>query len=229
MTYEEVMNELKKLSNVNPKDIAGMARFGINTENVLCISMPVLRAFAKRVGRNHEVALQVWDTGIHEAKILAGLIDEPKKVTEEQMEKWVSGFDSWDVCDQVVMNLFDKTEFAYEKAEEWAKRDEEFVKRAGFAMMASLAVHDKKAPNEPFIRFLRLIQQGSTDERNFVRKAANWALRQIGKARNIELYNEALRIAYEIKKIDSKAAHWIANDAIKELESEAIKKRFTKK
>ncbi len=228
MTYEEVMNGLRKLSNVNPKDIAGMARFGINTENVLCISMPDLRNFAKKVGRNHEAALQVWDSGIHEAKILAALIDEPKKVTEGQMEKWVSGFDSWDVCDQVIMNLFDKTEFAYKKAEEWAKRDEEFERRAGFAMMASLAVHDKKASNEPFFKFLQIIKEGSTDERNFVRKAVNWALRQIGKSRNTELYNKALKTAYEILKIEDKTAIWIAKDAIRELESEAVRKRFLK-
>jgi 3-methyladenine DNA glycosylase AlkD len=226
MTCEEVIINLKKLASTSKKDIEGIARFGINVENALCVSMPKIRKYAKEIGKNHELALQVWDSGIHEAKILAGLIDDREKVTDVQMEKWVSEFDSWDVCDQVIMNLFDKTEFAYKKAKEWAERDEEFVKRAGFAMMASLAVHDKKAPNELFIGFLKLIKEKSTDERNFVRKAVNWALRQIGKSRNIELYNIALKTAYEISEIDDKTARWIAKDAIRELESDAVKKRL---
>jgi 3-methyladenine DNA glycosylase AlkD len=226
MTCEEVIINLKKLASTSKKDIEGMARFGINVENALCVSMPKIRKYAKEIGKNHELALQVWDSGIHEAKILAGLIDDREKVTDVQMEKWVSEFDSWDVCDQVIMNLFDKTEFAYKKAKEWAERDEEFVKRAGFAMMASLAVHDKKASNELFIGFLKLIKEKSTDERNFVRKAVNWALRQIGKSRNIELYNIALKTAYEISEIDDKTARWIAKDAIRELESDAVKKRL---
>jgi 3-methyladenine DNA glycosylase AlkD len=216
-----IIKELKSLSN--PKNVEGMARFGINPENTFGVSMPVIRKMGKDIGKNHELAQQLWSTRIHEARILAGLIDDSKFVTEEQMEKWVKDFDSWDVCDQVCMNLFDKTPFAYKKAIEWSSRKEEFVKRAGFALMASLSVHDKKAKDKDFIKFLPLIKSESTDERNFVRKAVNWALRQIGK-RNKKLQKEAIRTAKEIQKIESKSAKWIASDAIRELKDKKLKK-----
>ena len=153
------------------------------------------------------------------------MIDEKEKVTEKQMDSWAKDFDSWDVCDQVCMNLFDRTEFAFSKAIEWSSRKEEFVKRAGFALMASLAFHDKKAKNEKFMKFLPLIKKQSIDERNFVKKAVNWALRQIGK-RNKKLNKEAVKTAREIQKIDSKSAKWIASDALKELTGKAVQKRL---
>ncbi len=209
----------------NPRNIAGMARFGISSKNTLGIPIPVLRDIAKKEGKGHELALSLWESGIHEARLLAGFIDEPVKVTEAQMEKWVCDFDSWDVCDQVCSNLFDRTPFAHAKAIEWSKRKEEFVKRAGFAMMAALAVHDKKSPDAAFERFLPIIAREATDERNFVRKAVNWALRQIGK-RNAALNKAAIAAAKEIAKMDSKAARWIAADAIRELESDAVRKKL---
>lgn len=193
-----------------------MARFGINRHKALGISIPTLRAMAKRIGRDHALARQLWASGIHEARILASIIDEPDKVTSRQMERWVRDFDSWDVCDQCCGNLFDKTPFAYRKAAAWSRRREEFVKRAGFALMAALAVHDKETGDAAFVKFLRLIERAAADDRNFVKKAANWALRQIGK-RNGQLRRDAIKTAREIQKIDSRAARWIAADALREL------------
>ena len=214
MTFEQTMAELQ--SYANPQAVEGMARFGIRSDNVLGISIPTLRAMAKRIGKNHALALELWDSGIHEAQILASLIDEPRLVSVTQMEGWVHEFDSWDVCDQVCGNLFDRTPYAFQKAIEWCQQEPEFVRRAGFVLMAELAVHDKKAPDEAFITFFPLIQQYAVDERNFVKKAVNWALRQIGK-RNATLHAQALEWAKRISTMDSKAARWIAKDAIREL------------
>jgi 3-methyladenine DNA glycosylase AlkD len=225
MQYNEILKKLESLSD--PKAVEGMTRFGINPNNTYGVSIPNIRKMAKEIGKNHEIARQLWKSGIHEAKILASMIDDSKFVTKEQMENWVKDFDSWDVCDQVCMNLFDKTKFAYQKTTEWSKRNEEFIKRAGFALMASLAVHDKKAKDEIFLKFLSVIKRESTDERNFVKKAVNWALRQIGK-RNINLNKAAIETAREIQKIDSKTAKWVANDTIKELTNEKIGKRLKK-
>jgi len=220
---EEIMKELK--TQANPKNVQGMARFGINPKNTMGISIPILRKMAKKMGKSHELAQELWDSKIHEARILAGLIDEPGKVTNEQFEKWAKDFDSWDVCDQVCSNLFDRTDFAYEKALEYSGRKEEFVKRTGYALMACLAWHDKKAPDEKFEQFFARIVEGSTDERNFVRKAVNWALRQIGK-RSRYLNKKAIDCARRIQNIDSKTAKWIANDALRELTSESVGKRL---
>lgn len=216
MNLKEILAELKK--HANSKNVAGMARFGINPKNTLGISIPTLRALAKKIGKDHRLAAELWQTGIHEARLLAGFIDDYKQVTDQQMERWVKAFDSWDICDLVCSNLFDKTPLPYKKAREWAVRKEEFVRRAGFVMMACLAVHDKKAPDEKFKPFFPLIKKYSTDERNFVKKAVNWALRQIGK-RNKTLNVQALKVGEEIVKIDSPAAKWIARDAIRELKS----------
>jgi 3-methyladenine DNA glycosylase AlkD len=204
-----------------------MARFGISTKNTLGVSLPTLRNLGRKIGRNHDLAHQLWDSGIHEARILAGLVAEPTKVTEDMMERWVRDFDSWDVCDQCCSNLFDKTRFAYRKAIEWSRREEEFVKRAGFVLMAALSVHDKGASDAMLARFFPIIRREATDERNFVRKAVNWALRQIGK-RNAKLNRMAIKAAKQIQKIDSKAAKWIAADALRELTGPAVKRRFRK-
>jgi len=218
----------------DPKNVKGMTRFGINTKGTLGVSMPVIRDLAKELNRDnslrpdlHPLSLELWDTGIHEARILAALIDDPKAVTESQMEKWVSDFDSWDVCDQVCSNLFDKTEFAINKVSEWTKREEEFVKRAGFVLMASLAVHDKKANDKLFLSFLPAIIREATDERNFVKKAVNWALRQIGK-RNIKLNKAAVAAAKKIQELESSTARWIAADALKELNGKAVQAKLSK-
>jgi len=209
----------------NEKNIAGMARFGINSADTLGVSMPDLRILGKQIGKNHALALEIWDSGIHEAKILASIIDEKKLVTAGQMNKWVKDFDSWDVCDQVCMNLFRYTPFAHKKAVEWAKKQKEFVKRAGYAMMACLASGDKKATDSDFKIFFPLIKKASSDERNFVRKAVNWALRQIGK-RNRALNKSAIKLADEIIKMKGKSAKWIAVDALRELKSPAVQKRL---
>ena len=204
-----------------------MARFGINPENTYGVSIPNLRRIAKEAGKGHALAGKLWASGIHEAKILASMIDEPQLVTEEQMEVWVGAFDSWDVCDQVCMNLFDKVPLAWQKISDWSEREEEFVKRAAFTLIACLAWHDKKTTDEKFVGLLPVIVKGATDERNFVRKAVNWALRHIGK-RNLNLNKAAIETAEEIRGIDSKAARWIAADAIRELTGEAVQKRLAK-
>ena len=218
MTFEEVMAELNQ--HANPQAVEGMARFGIRPGNILGISIPTLRAMAKRSGKNHELALELWASGIHEARILASMIDDPQLVTVEQMEAWVHELDSWDVCDQVCGNLFDRTPYAFQKAVEWSHREPEFVRRAAFVLMAELAVHDKKAADEAFIAFFPLIQQYAVDERNFVKKAVNWALRQIGK-RNAVLHAQAVAWAERISIMDSKAARWVAKDALRELAAKA--------
>ncbi len=223
MKYDELMEELK--SRHNPEAVAGMARVGINVEKAYGISMPELRKLAKRAGRDHVLAEQLWESGIHDARLLACLIDDPKQVNEEQLERWVRDFNAWDICDQCCGELFDKTPCAYQKAVEWSERDEEFVKRAGFVLMAKLAVHDKKADNDKFAQFFPIIKREARDERNFVKKAVNWALRQIGK-RNRALNESAIETAREIKQLDSKSARWIAADALRELTSDKIKRRL---
>jgi len=223
MQYDEILRKLKSLAD--PKAVEGMARFGINPKNTYGVSIPNLRTMAIEIGRNHLLAQQLWSSGIHEARILASMIEGPEMVTEEQMERWVKDFDSWDVCDQCCSNLLDKTKFAYRKAVEWSERHEEFVKRAGFVLMAALAVHDKKAKDEEFLKFLPIIKRESIDNRNFVKKAVNWALRQIGK-RNINLNKAAIKIAKDMQGIDSNSAKWIALDARRELTSETIQKRL---
>ena len=195
-----------------------MARFGINVDRALGVSVTELRRVARRFGRDHGLARGLWASGVHEARILAALVDDPTKVTEAQAERWVRSFDSWDLCDQVCGNLFDRTPFAFEKAAEWAGREREFEKRAGFALMAMLAVHRKDAPDGAFLPFLAVIEREADDGRNFVKKAVNWALRQIGK-RSAPLRTAALRSARRIRAGGTPSARWIAAVAIRELEN----------
>ncbi len=223
MQYNEIIQKIKSLAN--PANREGMARFGINVANAYGVSVYTLREIGKEIGKDHELALQLWASGIHEARLLACLIERPDMITEEQLESWAKDFDSWDVCDVCCGHLFDRTAAAYRKAQEWSKREEEFVKRAGFALMAALSVHDKKAEDRVFIEFLPMIKKHATDDRNYVKKAFNWALRQIGK-RNWNLNEMAIKTAEEIKKLDSKSARWIANDAIRELTSEKVEKKL---
>lgn len=213
MNYHNIINTLK--AKANPANVAGMARFGINPHNTLGVSIPVLRQMGKEIGRQHSLSLKLWDSGIHEARILAGLIGDPDQLTGKQIEAWVRDFDSWDVCDLVCSNLFDKTPFAYSKAMEWPTDKKEFVKRAGYVLMACLAVHDKKAVDSKFMKFFPIIIQGASDERNFVKKAVNWALRQLGK-RSLRLNKEAFKTAKKIQLIPLKSARWIASDALRE-------------
>ena len=223
MQYDEIINKLKALSN--PKAVEGMARFGINPENTYGVSIPNLRKMAKDIGVNHTLARQLWGSGVHEARILASMVDNPEMATEEQIERWVMDFDSWDVCDQCCMNLLEKTKFAYQKAVEWSSNDNEFTKRAGFVLMARLAVSDKKAGDQQFDQFLPLIKREAGDNRTFVKKAVNWALRQIGK-RNLNLNKRAIEAAEEIQGMDFTSAKWIASNAIRELTSQAVQQRL---
>lgn len=194
-----------------------MGRYGINVDNAIGVKVTDLRRFARQIERSHDIALALWDSGVHEARILATLLDDPVYVDEKQMERWAAQFDSWDIVDLVCNNLFRKTRLAHEKAFEWAERDEEYVKRAGFALMATLAVHDKRAGNGFFIKCLDRVKRESYDNRNFVKKAVSWALRQIGK-RNPSLMEKALTAASKIKAQNTGSARWIASDAVRELE-----------
>lgn len=218
-----ILKELKSLSNI--ESVAGMARYGINPTTAYGVSIPDLRAIARRTGTSHDLAHLLWESGIHEARILASMIEDPGSLTEDQMDRWAKDFNSWDLCDQCCNNLFRKVSRAYDKALAWTSRNEEFVKRAGFVLAACLAVHDKKATDEQFIRFLPVIEREAADTRNFVKKAVNWALRQIGK-RNPDLNVRALEYAYRIREMDSKSAKWVAADAIRELADEKVRRRL---
>ena len=222
---EAIITELK--SKAKPDHLAGMARYGMAIEQRLGVSVPEMRQMAKAVGRDHQLALELWNTGIAEARIIAAMIDEPDKLTEAQMEDWVKGINSWDVCDQVCMNLFEKSPLAWQKIIDWSARDEEFVKRTAYSLLACLAWHDKQTKDEKFIELFPVLIRGATDERNFVKKAVNWALRNIGK-RNLNLNKAAINTAKEIQKIDSRAARWIASDAIRELESGPIQAKLNR-
>ena len=223
MQANEVLARLEALES--PKDREGMARFGINPDHALGISVTKLRAIARELGSDHDLALELWSSGIHEARILATIVDDPTRVSREQMESWVVDFDSWDLCDQACMNLFWRAEDGVEMAFEWAERDEEFVKRAAFALMARFATKRARAPDELLESFLPIIERASDDDRNFVCKAVNWALRGIGK-RNLHLNELAIECAERIRARDSRAARWIANDALRELASDKVRARL---
>jgi 3-methyladenine DNA glycosylase AlkD len=211
----------------DPANVAGMARFGIDAERALGIRVTELRALARTLGHDHALAVALWRSGIHEARMLATLVDDPELVTETQMEAWVADLQSWDLCDGVCGNLFDRTPFAFAKALEWSRREEEFVKRAGFALMAWAAVHRKDLDDATFVAFLPRIEAEASDGRTYVKKAVNWALRQIGK-RNRALNRRAIATARRIGRIDSRAARWIAADALRELESPAVRERLAR-
>jgi 3-methyladenine DNA glycosylase AlkD len=220
---KEVLAKLQ--SQARPNQLSGMARYGMAIKRRLGVSVPDMRKLAKEAGKDHELALELWQTGLAEARILAAMVDEPDKLTEEQMEEWVKGIDSWDVCDQVCMNLFEKSQLAWKKIADWSERKEEFVKRTAFSLIACVAWHNKKTGDEKFIELLPIIIKGSTDERNFVKKAVNWALRTIGK-KNLNLNRAAINAARKIQQLDSKAARWVAADALRELQSEAVQARL---
>jgi 3-methyladenine DNA glycosylase AlkD len=225
MQYDEIITRLK--AEANPDNVAGMARYGISSTNTLGISIYRLRKLAKEIKKDNALALKLWDSGFHEARILASFIDEPEKVTEEQLEHWVADFDSWDIVDQV-SELISKTPHVLKKIHEWAGQDGEFVKRAAFSLIAEVAWYNKKMTDGDFEPLFLLIKNAATDERNYVRKAVNWALRNIGK-RNTGLNRRAIEVAREIQKINSKAARWIAADALRELTSEKVSERVASK
>src|SRR3989475_221047 len=220
------LNELRALGE--QRNIDGMARFGIRAKIVYGVAKPKMDLLARRIGKDHQLALELWATGVHDARILAGMIDEPARVTAPQMERWVRDFDNWDVCDGTCCHLFVFAEPAWEKAIAWSRSDKEFTKRAAFALMAYLSYRDKTAADAKFLRLLPLLVREAHDERNFVKKAVNWALRNIGK-RNIRLNRETIRLAESIRKQVSSAARWIAADALRELKSDAVQLRLRRK
>lgn len=228
MTPEEVIAELHR--HANPTNVAGQARFGIETKTALGISVPTLRAIAKRCGagprgRDHTLAVALWDSGIHEARHIAAMVEDPNTVTKKQLDAWARDLDSWDVCDGFCFSLVIKTPHAYDLAAKWSRSKHEFTKRAAFATIAGLAVHDKNAPDDKLLQFLPIIERESHDGRNFVKKAVNWALRQIGK-RNRACNQAAIASAERIHATNTKSARWIATDALRELRSDAVQQRL---
>jgi len=226
---EEIVSRLEGMAD--RKSTAGMSRVGIDPDHALGVKIPLLRGLGKEIGTDHELALALWEHGLRETMILAGLVADPKQTTEELMESWALDFYDWEVCDQTCMNLFEKkplTERAYTLARRWSGRTEEFVKRAGFVLMARLAVSDKKAPDDAFTPFFEDIVREADDERNMVKKGVNWALRQIGK-RNLSFRERAVETANALRKRDSSAARWVAADALRELNSEAVIERLTER
>lgn len=219
MNIREIIDELKQCANA--AHLAGMKRFGIDNSHALGVPLPEIRKLARLIKKDHELAQQLWETYIHECRIIASLVDDPALVTLEQMDQWVSEFSSWDICDQVCGNLFDRTPFVIEKALKYSASEDEYIKRAGFVLMAEYAVHNKKASDDVFIQFFPVIEREAWDDRNFVKKAVNWALRQIGK-RNKMLNQLAIATSKRILQQQSKTARWIASNALAELE-----KRFT--
>lgn len=230
MTVDEIIAKLESLGS--PENVAGMARFGIVTKKAFGVSAPNLRALAKEIKKSaterHALALDLWKTGIHEARAVAYLIDDPKQVTSKQMDAWARDFDNWAIVDGTCGHLFCRTPLAYEKAYEWSERDEEFIKRAGIVLMAWLAVHDKKADDDKIAEFLPVLERHAADGRNFVKKAVNWSLRQTGK-RNLALNKASIETAERIKLQNSASARWIASDALRELTSEPVLRRLNEK
>jgi 3-methyladenine DNA glycosylase AlkD len=194
-----------------------MARFGITPALAYGVSAPAMQKLAREIGHDSKLAVDLWNSRVHDARILAAYVMEPSRLTQREMDRWARQFDSWAVCDNACMHLFRKTPFAWEKVVDWSSRKEEYVKRAAFALIATLAVHDKKADDRVFLALLPVIEREATDERNFVKKAVNWALRQIGK-RNAVLCKAAIKSAERLKKSESSSARWIGSDALRELQ-----------
>jgi 3-methyladenine DNA glycosylase AlkD len=226
VTLDEALARLRAMAR--PGAVLDMARVGLRPRNALDLSVPQLRRLARKIGRDHRLARELWATGIHDARVLAAMIEEPSQVTERQCERWVRAFDSWGLCDACCLEVFCKLPFAHRKAVAWTRRREEYVRRAGFALMAVLAVHDKAATDAAFRRLLPVIERGAADERNFVKKAVSWALRQIGK-RSRPLQGAAIASAERIARLDSRAARWVAADVLRELRSDAVRRRLDRR
>lgn len=226
MDFDQIIKKLHSMEN--PEAIKGMSRFGINSANNLGISVYLLRKLGKQIGVNHKLALKLWDTDIHDARLLACFIGDPLQLSSQQMNAWAYDFDSWDVCDQACTSLFDKSPLAWNKVYEWSEVDQEFVKRGAFSLLAGLAVHDQKSENNRFLDCAAIIKINADDDRNYVKKAVSWALRNIGK-RNHILNKEMVKLSQEILQKDSRSARWIARDALRELRSDKVLRRIEKK
>lgn len=210
------------------KNRDGLARYGIITTHAFGVQVGDLQGKAKSLGRDHALALALWETGWHEARMLAAFVDEPDRVTAAQMDRWARDFDNWGICDTVIMHLFDQTPHAWRKVEQWSARKGEFIKRAGFALLASLALHDKRSADEPFRRALPLIEAAATDERNFVKKGVNWALRSIGH-RSVALHAAAISLAGKLAQSEAPTPRWIGKDALRDLNRPLVRKRVAAK
>jgi 3-methyladenine DNA glycosylase AlkD len=226
VTRNEVLGWLEKRGS--RRNIAGMARYGITARRAFGVSMATMLSLRKRLGRDHTLALSLWDTGWYEARLVAALVDDPALVTRRQMNAWAAGFENWADCDTVCFHLFDKTPFAWDKAEQWAASGHELVKRAAFALMASLALHDKAAPDRKFLRFLPLIETGAQDQRNFVKKGVSWALRGIGH-RNRALHAAALELAGRLARSEEAAPRWVGKDVLRDLNRPAIIRKVARR
>ncbi len=221
---DAIVASLKRLGAKRTRDEMG-PRYGIHTDKAFGVPVGKIQQLAKRLGRNHELAAALWDTGWYEARMLAGFIDEPERVTAAQMDRWCRDFDNWGIVDTVCFHLFDRTPHAWRKVEQWARRREEFVKRTAFALLWSLTVHDKQAGDEPFLKGLVLVERAATDERHFVKKAVNMALRAIGK-RNSVLHAAAVATAKRLSASPNAAARWVGKDALRELTSASVARRL---
>jgi 3-methyladenine DNA glycosylase AlkD len=210
------------------RTLEGMARYGIPSDNAFGVSVADIHALAKKLGRNHLLAAALWKNGCYEARMLACFVDEPERVTTGQMDRWCRNFDSWAICDTACFHLFDRTPFAWEKARQWSTSPSEFVKRAAFALMASLVAHDKAARDTQFLALLPLIEQGAHDERNFVKKAVNWALRAIGK-HSSTLNAAAVKVASRLASSKESACRWVGKDALRELASPKVCSRLIRR
>jgi 3-methyladenine DNA glycosylase AlkD len=219
---DAVVAWLEKSASKKVRD--GMARYAIPSDHAFGVSVGTLRAHARKLGRDHDLAAALWDTGWYEARMLATFVDDPAAVTPAQMDRWCRDFDSWAICDTACFHLFDRTPHAWKKVEQWAGRKDEFVKRAAFALIASLGVHDKAAGDDAFRRGLALVEKAASDERNFVKKAVNWALRTTGK-RNPALHAEAVAVARRLAASTDPAPRWVGSDALRELTGAAVTKR----
>ncbi len=223
---EQVQEALSWLEQASTqRDRENLARFGITASKAFGVSMANIQVLAKRLGRNHELAAALWDTGWYEARMLTSFVDEPARVTPAQMDRWCRDFDNWGICDTVCFHLFDRTPHAWAKVAEWSDQRDEFVKRAAFALLASLAGHDKKAADEPFLESLPLIERAATDERNFVKKGVSWALRRIGR-RNPALNAAAVALARRLSASPEAAARWVGKDALKDLTRPVVTRRL---
>ena len=224
-SVEGVLAWLERRGSKRNRD--GMARYGIVAEKAYGVSVGDLRDLGKRLGRNHELALALWDTGVYEARMLAPFVDEPERVTPAQMDRWCRDFDNWAICDALCFHLFDKTPYAFRKVEQWAKRKPEFEKRAAFALLASLAGHDKKASDDAFLRCLPLVERAAEDERNFVKKGVSWALRGIGH-RNRALHSAAVAVAERLAASTEAAARWVGKDTLRDLHRPMVIRRLSR-
>lgn len=221
---DETLRWLEKRGTKANRD--GMARFGIVADKVYGVSMATMKSQAKKLGKDHDLALALWDTGWYEARILTSFVDEPLRVTPAQMDRWARGFDNWGICDSICFHLFDKTPHAWSKIEQWSKRDDEFVKRGAFALLAAVALHDKKAPDAPFMKSLKLVEKAADDERNFVKKGVSWALRSIAH-RNKAMHSASLALAEKLAASDDKTKRWIGKDVLKDITRPMILKKIS--